>query len=559
MSKLRFCPLIRVSTESQEKKGESLATQKSQIISYVKTLDGEIPADCWEYVGQESATPEKERQLFKKLMQDSEKGKFDAVIVTSIDRFSRANKDAEASIEIWKNAEIRFFVGTMEMHLFNELHKLNLTMGVAIGEFQAMQQARKSLEARIHKAERNCPTSGSLPYGRIWDKKTEVWSTDPDKKQLIQRCAERYLSGEPLYQIADSVGMNRQTVREILILTSGSTWEVRFRSPRLKIDKTVIINHGQPLLDPDTIQAVKDCCEANKTYMHGEIKYRYLLSRMIFCKRCGYAMYGYTSITGKHRRYYRHYTGYTKNPCKLGKLVPADQLGNSVLIHLVQTFGDVERIKQAVSRATPNYERVEQLRQEVDQYTLELDKVIKKKEHVVDQVADGLLTKQEIEVKMTKLRNQESAIKTSIEQNQSELANLPDPVKVKRYADLSWKMVHSMSKNHPEHILTQPYENKRVLVQHAFGGKDSKGHRLGVYVDYTGDKNQPWQVEIRGKLGSSLLGLPLTDQYLEDAFKLDSDYQDVAKELQKIRDSVSKPAQSMPGLPHENSYHTLYC
>ena len=54
---LRFAPIIRVSTEKQERQGESLQTQKEQILQNVKVLGGTIPEYCWEYSGQEHATP----------------------------------------------------------------------------------------------------------------------------------------------------------------------------------------------------------------------------------------------------------------------------------------------------------------------------------------------------------------------------------------------------------------------------------------------------------------------------------------------------------------------
>ncbi len=80
MEQLRFAPIIRVSTEEQEKKGESLKSQKTQIIQYVTSLGGIIPDDCWQYSGQESAT-KKERILWNKILEDSGKDKFDAVIM----------------------------------------------------------------------------------------------------------------------------------------------------------------------------------------------------------------------------------------------------------------------------------------------------------------------------------------------------------------------------------------------------------------------------------------------------------------------------------------------
>ena len=56
--RLRLAPIIRVSTEEQEKKDESLRIQKNMITQSVKALSGVIPDHCWKYTGQEHATPD---------------------------------------------------------------------------------------------------------------------------------------------------------------------------------------------------------------------------------------------------------------------------------------------------------------------------------------------------------------------------------------------------------------------------------------------------------------------------------------------------------------------
>ena len=75
---LRFASLIRVSTEQQEKEGESLRTQGKQNEADVAAMEGQIVE--W-YGGQEHATPGFEKQELDRLIADAGKGKFDAVIV----------------------------------------------------------------------------------------------------------------------------------------------------------------------------------------------------------------------------------------------------------------------------------------------------------------------------------------------------------------------------------------------------------------------------------------------------------------------------------------------
>jgi hypothetical protein len=69
---LRFAPFIRVSTERQERQGESLRTQKKRIIQNVKSLGGAIPKHCWKYSGSEHATPDYrlERKMLCQLLED---------------------------------------------------------------------------------------------------------------------------------------------------------------------------------------------------------------------------------------------------------------------------------------------------------------------------------------------------------------------------------------------------------------------------------------------------------------------------------------------------------
>lgn len=64
---------------------------------------------------------------------------------------------------------------------------------------------------------------------------------------------------------------------------------------------------------------------------------------------------------------------------------------------------------------------------------------------------------------------------------------------------------------------------------------DSQGKRFGVYVEET---KEGFNFEIRGSLESTLLSLPLSDDYLIEAFRLDNEYQDIFKEVEVIRERM---------------------
>ena len=155
MNHLRFAPIIRVSTELQAKKGESLSVQTKQIQDYVESLNGVIPDHCLQYSGMEHATPDFERKKLDQLLQDAEKGIFDAVIVCDVSRWSRDNLKSKQGLEVLSTNGIRFFVGVMEYDLFNPEHQLILGMGVEMNQFFAGIQAKKSILSR-EQLKRNC-------------------------------------------------------------------------------------------------------------------------------------------------------------------------------------------------------------------------------------------------------------------------------------------------------------------------------------------------------------------------------------------------------------------
>jgi DNA invertase Pin-like site-specific DNA recombinase len=97
---LRFAPIIRVSTEAQEKKGESLYLQKRQIKETVKFVGGTIPKHCWQYCGQEHAAPDQGRKLFSKMLADCTDDLIDAVIYAEPTRWSRDQEVHARAIKV---------------------------------------------------------------------------------------------------------------------------------------------------------------------------------------------------------------------------------------------------------------------------------------------------------------------------------------------------------------------------------------------------------------------------------------------------------------------------
>ena len=181
---LRFASLIRVSTEKQEQKGESLRTQQRDNERNVELLGGRI---IERYGGQEHATEGWERKELLRLTADAVKGNFDAVIIAYADRWDRGSEDAKEALKVFKQYGIRFFIGTTEYDLSNPDHVLLLDISAVIGKFQAANQNKKSILNRIARAKRGVPTGGRMPYGRIYDRKTGYGASTSISKSYSRR------------------------------------------------------------------------------------------------------------------------------------------------------------------------------------------------------------------------------------------------------------------------------------------------------------------------------------------------------------------------------------
>ena len=254
----------------------------------------------------------------------------------------------------------------MEYDLYDPTARFYLEMSATIGGYQAsLQSEGKSLEMRIHRAKRGLPTCGKLPYGRNFNKDTAQWSIVPEVQAIMQNVAARYLNGESMGDLAREYRINQSFLHKTLTTGCGTVWKQRFCSPNLLIDETVTTT-VPALLSAAIIMAVQQRAAANKTYAHGHLVHRYLLSRMVFCGACGYTMAGQTNPHGG--RYYRHQlrNGAANCPLHFRPWVPADLLEENVLDQLADLWGNPRAVEKALADAEPNKDEIAKSRRRLD-------------------------------------------------------------------------------------------------------------------------------------------------------------------------------------------------
>ena len=516
--KLRFASIVRVSTEQQEKNGGSLPVQRKDNQKAVVALGGVIVE---EYGGHEHATPGWEKKEIERLLQDAKRtpSKYDAVIVSHTDRWSRDNQKSQEGLKVFEKHNIKFFVGQTEYCLSDPEHLLFLEMSTVFGQFQARNQRRKSRSVRIDRAKMGMPSCGKLPFGRMWDKTTGQWSIDDEKKALVEEAAKRYLRGEKLKEVANKYGLNHSFLHKTLTQRCGTVWEQRFRldDGTYEVIKTEIPS----LLPAETINAILKQAKANKTYAHGQFKYKYLLKGLVFCEHCGYKMFG--QANHNQRLYYRHAhmerVRECNRPDRVGS-IRADVLEEIVLRHLFDTFGNPKKLREAIEEAIPNREEEARNRNRVQVINDTLAKIERERDRVVDRIAKGIITDALAKKNLADADRREAMLLDEKAELEASLESIPRKEDVDRLIKIG-RTLHNFPSKQKSRLRqrmrwishdydSMSWEDKKALCEMVFSGQTPEGKPMGVSVKWNEDKS--WRCIIRGHF----INMIVREQTIED-------------------------------------------
>jgi len=363
--KLRFAALIRVSTERQSKRGESLKIQENQIREAIKKRDGILSEDCI-YKGQEHSCPGNERKILDQLLNDANCGKFDAVIVADISRWGRDNKKCKEGLNILMENNIRFFDISREYNLSESQDWFLLGLFGEIHEFNARQTAEKSMYSRLERAKKGFPSLGSKPFGyRVIGSDENgyaKWKVIPECRNFLLKAVDLYINKNYGFKKIANIlkkdpdwgkvrkysalrELHATSIADILINRSTKTEYVI--EPKGKRYEKVTIKLPEPLLSKNDIKLVKEKARMNRVRMNRSYSNNYPLSGVLFCKSCGNCLTGLKN--GKYR-YYRHHHVDNKGP-NCVKNIRADDIERVVLYEIALFIGNADNLEKALKNA----------------------------------------------------------------------------------------------------------------------------------------------------------------------------------------------------------------
>lgn len=247
------------------------------------------------------------RVEFQRMIRDSEKGRFEAVLVYKLDRFSRNRYDSATYKYRLKKNGVRLISATENLTDSPESIILESVLE-GMAEFYSVELAQKVSRGMKESAYKHQVTGGTIPLGYKSVNKQLV--IDPVTAPIVQEIFKMYDQGESFANMCKI--LNDKGYRS----SSGAHFNKNSFRSLLRNEKYIGVYHYMDYRAENAIPAIidRELFDRVQEKLHvraaaparGKAKVEYLLSGKIFCGHCGGPMDGDsgTSARGTVHYYY---------------------------------------------------------------------------------------------------------------------------------------------------------------------------------------------------------------------------------------------------------------
>ena len=249
-----------------------------------------------------------DREEFRQMIKDSEKGLFDSVLVWKNDRFGRNMEDMVLNeMRIKRNGVS--LISCTEPVADGPLGGMQKAMLMGMAEFYSATNAENVRRGLMESARKCQITSGAIPFGYIAGE-DKRFHADPVATAAVLEIFQRYDGGELLFHIMDDLNSRGIKTFRGKPLARSTMYSI-LRNERytgVYIYADIRVEGGMPQIVPkDLFERVQIKLEKNK---HAPARAKaaepFILTTKCFCGLCGASMAGEsgTSKTGARHYYY---------------------------------------------------------------------------------------------------------------------------------------------------------------------------------------------------------------------------------------------------------------
>lgn len=359
-NKKRAVLYCRVSTAMQGAADySSLDAQEDQLKAFCKGKDWEVTAV---YKDTKSGGT-LERDELTNLCSDAERGQFDVIVVTKIDRLSRSMMDFKNITKRFNDLGVDFVSATQSIDTTTSGGKFMQDIFVAFAEFERNIIAERIRESIYQRAKQGHWHGGTPPLGYDnYNKKLEV---NKIEAELVNKIFDYYIENPSCLEVArrlmsEGRKMKTQTVKrkdgegiekEVIIrggnFTKANVLEILSNKVYIGLRKykdEYFTGMHQPLVEEAKFEKVQKLLAASSQYTQARRKTTSSLI-LLGVTKCGLCGSSLTTSTGKGTKYYYYKCSkqvhQTKDHCQ-AKQLPYEMLENFAIQTIVQLIEEKE-------------------------------------------------------------------------------------------------------------------------------------------------------------------------------------------------------------------------
>lgn len=292
------------------------------------------------------------RPALKKLLADSSKQLFEAVLVYSIDRFGRNLVQTLQNESKLSENGVMLFSAT-ENFTNDPVGRFFRNLMMAHAQYYSDELSEKIKRGMDYNAEKCLCTGGNIALGYTVDQ-DKHFQIDPNTAPTVQKIFEMYADGKTVTEITTHLNAQGLKTSKGVAFNKNSLHTILKNKRYIGIYtyKGKEIPDGMPrIISDELFNKVAEIMEKNrKAPARSKAKVEYLLTTKLFCGYCKEMMTGFSG-TGKHGKIYRYYVcnGTKKKTCHK-KMVKKDYIEDLVVLQCrkLLTAANIEKIAQGV-------------------------------------------------------------------------------------------------------------------------------------------------------------------------------------------------------------------
>ena len=495
---------VRVSTDQQAERGESIETQKSRLLQYAKEkgLNPRVYDDAG-YSARDTNRP-----AYRKLIVDIKAGKVESVTVTKLDRISRNVRDVVNLVDdIFDQYNISFRALDQQFDTSTPMGRVTINMLATLGQWE-----RETISERVridmhHRAGKGKWNGGPVPFGyttyafearrfqekgltkeEAFQKARAVCSVEkmlyphPEQALLVKRIFEMYVECKSQRSVTHWLNTKaHKTAR-------GATWASStvsriLRNPvyigkmvygkrvSLKASKKIKKRREEewvkangihaPIIDEAMFKKTQEVLKSQATEPV-RVKSEYLLSGLLRCGKCSGRMHGYLNERDGHTWSYYRCTNHVHkgdSVCK-GNSVDRDRLEKAVVDKLLVAYKDQEMVKLEQAMELFNKKVRKQdvpLKEEREKLERENKKILQSKDTLIKRLEDETISNEDY-----KRRSRE--LDETYEKNSLRIQLITDKLNDMGIQEVSFQSVYSILNEFPRRWKHSDFQGRKMRL-----------------------------------------------------------------------------------------------